>query len=335
MKKVLKWIGIVLGSLVALAGLAGSIPSFASYVAVDGPSVLFSGRNRLRGASLSEPRQETIAVPVLADTTVRSWLPAENFVSEATLEIAHRPTEGVNAPEIALVLLQFDIASALPESAIIEGAALLLYQIGASGPDPLSITVHQVTEPWEPDQVTWNTQPVMETTGLPGAINNGVDEFQIWDITELAAHWLVGTNYGLALLGPSEAGVGPYEHFFESLDAQTQIPHLVIDYRVPAATATPTVPDAPTNTATWTPTTEAPTETPTPTATATTACEPLLVNGDFETGELAPWQQEGEVTLGPGYESDYGVQLGGTDNATGGIWQEVFLPVAEEVQLDF
>ena len=52
----------------------------------------------------------------------------------------------------------------------------------------------------------------------------------------------------------------------------------------------------------------------------------LLLNGDFELGSLAHWFHDGAVSLGPGYNSTHGAQLGGMDNAGGELGQEVVLP---------
>ena len=55
-------------------------------------------------------------------------------------------------------------------------------------------------------------------------------------------------------------------------------------------------------------------------------CHELLANGDFETGDLPPWAAFGMVGMGPGRESEHGVQLGGADNAGGELLQPVGIP---------
>jgi len=87
------------------------------------------------------------------------------------------------------------------------------------------------------------------------------------------------------------------------------------------------------------------THTPTPTATPTKSapptltpdvCEELLDNGDFETGDPPPWSTYGMVGMGPGRDSEHGMQLGGTDNAGGELFQAVTIPRGNEpVQLRF
>ena len=44
-------------------------------------------------------------------------------------------------------------------------------------------------------------------------------------------------------------------------------------------------------------------------------CQELLINGDFETGSLPPWDSWDSVSLGPGHNSAHGAWLGGTNNA--------------------
>jgi len=67
-----------------------------------------------------------------------------------------------------------------------------------------------------------------------------------------------------------------------------------------------------------------------------TECQELLINGDFEAGSLPPWGSWGNVSLGSGHNSAYGVWLGGADNAEGELWQGVAIPAgANPVQLEF
>ncbi len=65
-------------------------------------------------------------------------------------------------------------------------------------------------------------------------------------------------------------------------------------------------------------------------------CRQLLVNGDFESGTLAPWNAYGPIGLGPGHASTYGARLGGVNNAEGELGQEVSIPAgAHPVTLSF
>jgi hypothetical protein len=63
----------------------------------------------------------------------------------------------------------------------------------------------------------------------------------------------------------------------------------------------------------------------------------LLENGGFETGSLLPgWSSEGDVAMGAGRESDYGVHLGGRDEAYGQLSQTRLIPSGSDpVRLEF
>jgi Subtilase family len=64
----------------------------------------------------------------------------------------------------------------------------------------------------------------------------------------------------------------------------------------------------------------------------------LLQNGDFDTGSFAPWQILGSpvLTVQEYYSAPYSARLGGTNNATDYVSQEVTIPAnATQVTLDF
>ena len=58
-------------------------------------------------------------------------------------------------------------------------------------------------------------------------------------------------------------------------------------------------------------------------------CPQLLVNGDFEAGELSPWGSDGAVGLGAGWEGG-GAWLAGADDASGELWQAVSIPAGSD-----
>jgi len=101
-------------------------------------------------------------------------------------------------------------------------------------------------------------------------------------------------------------------------------------------TATPTVTPTSIIPPTATPTATAtgvlpPTMTPTATSTGTVpptpgACPEKLLNGDFETGSLAPWTIAGPVGLAGGRGSPYGAWLGGESLTMGELAQRLTIP---------
>jgi len=107
-----------------------------------------------------------------------------------------------------------------------------------------------------------------------------------------------------------------------------------------AYTPTPTPSPTPTATATYTPTptwtpTVTPTPTPGPTRTPVTVCRDLLQNGDFESGETAPWHSSASSLISPVAAeppSAYGAWLGGYYNAYDWLYQDLNLPLNSGVR---
>jgi hypothetical protein len=100
---------------------------------------------------------------------------------------------------------------------------------------------------------------------------------------------------------------------------------------------TPIPADTPTPTATSPRATDTPTPSPTPTGTLPPGCQQLLVNGDFESGALPPWNHWGPVSIATwGHNSEHSAALGGIDGAEGELFQEVAIPArARPVRLEF
>ena len=61
----------------------------------------------------------------------------------------------------------------------------------------------------------------------------------------------------------------------------------------------------------------------------------MLINGGFESGALAPWGSDGDVSLGPGRGSANGVRMCGANDSSGELWQALLLPSADAAQLQF
>jgi len=88
-----------------------------------------------------------------------------------------------------------------------------------------------------------------------------------------------------------------------------------------------TAPPTPTPTAT---------RTPSPTATLPSDCPDLLVNGNFESGDLLPWHSRGAAAMGAGRGRGFGASMLAQGDASAALWQAVSLPAqANPARLDF
>jgi len=146
-------------------------------------------------------------------------------------------------------VLRFDLSS-IPPGAVIDDAALSLYQSAGVG-NPFTGSVYQVTATWAELQATWNDR----LTGVPwGGAGGDFDPHAIgqvaldntagwrsWNITQLVDLWYRGrlANQGLLLNGPN-SGLDSDKTFYTSdynVDP-TRRPRLDIVYRVLGAVGT-------------------------------------------------------------------------------------------------
>ncbi|MFO7742640.1 MAG: DNRLRE domain-containing protein, partial [Anaerolineae bacterium] len=174
--------------------------------------------------------QTTVVLDAVADATVRSGDPDENFGGETSLELSYWGTN-----EEAVVLLRFDLSS-LPSDAIVDSASLRLYLEGASGASPVSVAVHFVTSAWEEtgeEGVTWDTH--LTTAPWPRAcsMDRVVDAYKSCTVTSYAQSWLdtASSNYGVMLRGPADGT--EHERWFQSRESMEMVPQLEVTYHLP------------------------------------------------------------------------------------------------------
>jgi len=166
-----------------------------------------------------------------------------NYGNSATLIV-----DGRNPDD--RILMRFDL-SAIPAGAVIDGAALSLYQSAGIG-NAFTANVHYVTAQWNEMQATW----VDRLTGTAWAAGGGGGDYspritatadldntprwRMWNITQLVDLWYRGRlpNYGLLIEGPNP-GANSDKTFYSSDYAidSTRRPKLEIWYRVVGATA--------------------------------------------------------------------------------------------------
>jgi len=183
---------VVLSTVVALLVVAGS---FA------GPAT----------RSAAEPSLTTVNLTAVADTTVRSWQPNTNFGSEDILELSYSSIDGTRE---AITLLRFDVAAALPGSAIIDSAFLQLFLEDTAGANLVTVAAYSVTSSWAEGSVTWNSFPTANTIGIAAQVDASPGSYKSWNLTSFAQAWLSSANYGLYLRGPTDGTY--YQRIFET-----------------------------------------------------------------------------------------------------------------------
>jgi hypothetical protein len=143
------------------------------------------------------------------DAYISSLTPDFNYASNEYLSIGQSifSTLGFNRVKFILesyflrAYLQFDL-SELPDNAVVVSAVLKLYQPNSIDTTGLMIDVHQVTESWEENTISWNNKPDYltspeSTITVPISIFGWLS----WDITSLVQGWANGSiaNYGVLL----------------------------------------------------------------------------------------------------------------------------------------
>ena len=296
----------------------------------------------------------SVSLPAVADVSLAAEFPDDNFNGSAfpflDAEYWHNPNGGA-LTYVRLFLIRFDLTT-LPADAIIDSAALQLHPNSCTKPGtyPVSMGAFFVTSAWEENFVTYNTRPTWATMGVNNQVSCFPDDPTTWYITSFAQAWQSDPvqNYGVKVSAPWTEGLdysitfNSREYYGTDLD-----PALVITYHVPTP-VTPTLTNTPSSTPTYTPTststrthtpTASRTSTPTPTSTFTSTptftatpttpvgCSELLINRDFETGNLSPWNSDGSAGISiPGRDSLYNAWLGGHDSVEAEVFQWVDVP---------
>ena len=109
-------------------------------------------------------------------------------------------------------LVAFDPGSIPPEASIIK-ATLHVEQILACHYQPTdrTITAYRIASSWDPNAVTWNTQPSQGASYGQVSVRSGQFQRYSLDVTDLVSGWVDGTlaNWGLMLRGPEDTGGEP------------------------------------------------------------------------------------------------------------------------------
>jgi len=208
-------------------------------------------------------------LPAIADATLNSNSPDAPAGGEPTLRAAYSNIDG---PVESVILVRFSLAD-LPPGAIIDFAAIELFQVGSQGATPQTLVARYVTSDWSEATVTWNTCPTVDPGfGLNWPVDDVVRQYKSLAVTNWAQYWQghPRENFGVFLRRPT-SDFAFFERVFESKDHNEFVPRLAVEFHMPAPTATMTATPTNTRQPTWTLTATStavrPTRTPTPTNT--------------------------------------------------------------------
>jgi len=165
--------------------------------------------------------QYNLTVNSIADSYVHSLFPDTNYGTNITLRVMG---ESANARSF----LNFSFAD-LPADANVTSVKLRLYAYGVLGGVPCNAS--RVVGAWTETGITWNNQPTVNFTnsvyvgvGLP----SGWKEFEITEMFEDAMQ--LGSNISVRVHSNSEGGMIESEAYFNSWEATSNKPELVINY---------------------------------------------------------------------------------------------------------
>ena len=166
------------------------------------------------------------------DSMVVTQIPDTNYENNQYFSLGN-----LSVSIILRAHLQFDV-SILPTDAVIVNADLKLYQYQTIGTESFVIGLHQVTESWEENMITWNNQPdYLPSPESTITVTIGALTWLSWDITSLLQGWLDGSiaNYGVVLKDTDEPLGDTFIRCYSSdyLANPTLCPKLEITYYVP------------------------------------------------------------------------------------------------------
>lgn len=183
---------------------------------------------------------ETIQLPLLQDTFIKSGFPNQNlsqqntfFVGYDEVYLGYRTRTYIQLDELAVrSIVQND-------SGRIHSAKIMLYQNESHSSNSYLIKVYDIARQWNENQVTWMNQPTTQTLIKIQTIPNSVEWKEI-DITDWIINVINGLNveYGIAIVAMDE--FSPGGSFCSSNNSndndekngcsKQQCPYLLIEY---------------------------------------------------------------------------------------------------------
>jgi hypothetical protein len=165
------------------------------------------------------------------DVYVMDIFPSDNFGDSTFLSI------GVFTVPFARSYLQFDL-SPIPPEAVILDANMGLYYDSSYDLSSLPIGLYEVTESWEEDTITWDSQPASSSEAVDIQIISAsqTNDSVYWQLVDLVEQWQAGSieNYGMVLLDTDESSDdGGVEFFSSDWLTANQRPKLIIEFYIP------------------------------------------------------------------------------------------------------
>ena len=191
-----------------------------------------------------------------ADACVLSYYPDTNYYTSSYLRTGYDSDYGIRRS-----FIRFDIPSSIPEDSVTES---LLYFEKCGGVAP-TMRAHRCILPWESATLTWNNQPLYNTTHdlSYSPLAERYSSTSAWyklDVTNIVKSWVKGqrTNYGFALVDITEDDEDHWTTYYSSDMESPHKPELHITYNgtePPPETTDPTDPPVVTPTLTLYPST--------------------------------------------------------------------------------
>ncbi len=254
-----------------------------------------NGRTTAAAMGLAAEPSTTLTLYAVEDSWIDAENTADNHGADVNLEVGRVLSRAAYDHQ---ALVRFDL-TALPADAIITQARLQLFQNNGQGAaDGYNIWPDAISGRWLETTVTWANKPAAANMGDRAAYLNLTTGWKEWYVTNIVEYWAAhrDQNYGILLRGD---GATLAWRAFYARDYGEAAPRLIVDYRQPTATSTPTAAHSPTptptRTRTATPTaTRTPTSTPTATRTPTTCTEVLIpADGDSWADQAQPAANHG------------------------------------------
>lgn len=180
-----------------------------------------------------------IALPAVADSYLASERPSQNFGGDA-LYLGYN-LAGISNFGAQRILLRFDIAPYVPDTAVINSATLRLNLSFASptADAPMGTVLRRVASDWNEDTVTWNTEPTWTAVDSTSAVGSAITYYD-WPVTELVQGWHTDLypNYGVEIIG--DEAVQQRERAFYSRETMSNLyPILFVEYTTTDDAAVP------------------------------------------------------------------------------------------------